>query len=298
METRQLEALPSLRRSYAKAALGPVIPGGGGTDLPDHALEVRGVEVDADELVAYSRVCGFALRDSLPVTHPHILGFPLQMALMTERSFPFPLLGMVHIANRIEQRAAIPRDARLDVRVWAENLRPHRRGRQFDFVTEVGRDADVAWREESTYLRRGGGGDGGGDGQGDRDGDGGAEGGSEQIGRRHLATSAVWRVPGDIGRRYASVSGDPNPIHMHSLTGRALGFPGAIAHGMWSLARCLAAFEGRVPDAQISAAEFRAPLVIPGRVRLRIGPEDGGQRFVLEAPDAGRVHLDGTISPL
>jgi hypothetical protein len=52
-----------------------------------------------------------------------------------------------------------------------------------------------------------------------------------------------WRVPGDIGRRYARVSGDSNPIHLHPLTAKALGQPGAIAHAMWTKARCLAALE-------------------------------------------------------
>ena len=50
-----------------------------------------------------------------------------------------------------------------------------------------------------------------------------------------------WRVPDDIGRRYAKVSGDVNPIHMSSLTAKALGFKRAIAHGMWVKAHALAA---------------------------------------------------------
>ena len=31
---------------------------------------------------------------------------------------------------------------------------------------------------------------------------------------------AQWRLPGDLGRRYAAVSGDRNPIHMHALPPR------------------------------------------------------------------------------
>ena len=50
-----------------------------------------------------------------------------------------------------------------------------------------------------------------------------------------------WRLPGDLGRRYAAVSGDRNPIHLYALTAKAFGFPRQIAHGMWSKARCLAA---------------------------------------------------------
>ncbi len=55
------------------------------------------------------------------------------------------------------------------------------------------------------------------------------------------ARGIVWRLPGDLGRRYAAVSGDHNPIHLYPLTAKALGFPRQIAHGMWSKARCVAA---------------------------------------------------------
>ena len=31
-----------------------------------------------------------------------------------------------------------------------------------------------------------------------------------------VAASAEWQLGGDLGRRYAAVSGDRNPIHMHA----------------------------------------------------------------------------------
>ena len=62
-----------------------------------------------------------------------------------------------------------------------------------------------------------------------------------------VPASAEWKLGGDLGRRYAAVSGDRNPIHMHALTAKPLGFPAAIAHGMWTKARCLAALESRLP---------------------------------------------------
>lgn len=41
-----------------------------------------------------------------------------------------------------------------------------------------------------------------------------------------------WSLASDLGRRYARVSGDINPIHLHALSARAFGFRRAIAHGM------------------------------------------------------------------
>src|SRR5215211_4489677 len=153
MRTRELESSPALPPLYAKAALG-LIPGGG-DELPDEALELAEATVDAEALADYARVCGFALRDTLPPTYPHVLAFPVSMCLMADRSFPFALLGLVHIANRIEQRRPVPVDARPSIRVWAENLRPHHRGRQVDVVAELSLGGEAVWRGQSTYLRPG-----------------------------------------------------------------------------------------------------------------------------------------------
>jgi acyl dehydratase len=280
VETRELDSPPALPPLYAKAALGSALPGGGGDELPDHALEVAEVGIDPERVADYCAVCGFRLRDTVPPTYPHLLGFPLQMALMTERDFPFSLLGMVHIANRIEQRRPLPVTASPSVRVWAEDLRPHHKGRQVDLVTEVSLDGDVVWLERSNYLRPG-------KGSGER-----PEPGPDQFAGAHPA--ATWNVPGDIGRRYAAVSGDRNPIHMHSLSARLFGFPTAIAHGMWSYARALATLDGHLPAAHVSEGEFRAPLRIPGRARLLLAGGDREWRLALESPDGEHRHLQLT----
>src|SRR5215207_4761178 len=93
---------------------------------PDRVLE-RTVTVDRERLAAYDRVCGFALGDALPPTFPHVLAFPLAMELMAGRDFPFGVLGLVHVANQIEQLRPLDAGAPLDLRVWAENLGRHPR---------------------------------------------------------------------------------------------------------------------------------------------------------------------------
>jgi acyl dehydratase len=284
-ETTELSGPPSLSRLYAQAILGPIIPGGE-AELPDRTLVLKEALVDPERVASYARVCGFTMRNSAPGTYPHLMAFPLHLCLMTDRSFPFSVLGLVHIANRIDVLAPIPVGASLDLSVRAEDLRPHRRGRQFDLVAEATLDGEVAWRGRSTYLHRGGNGNGTSADAPERE-----EGGEEE-----LEACAEWRVPGDIGRRYAAVSGDRNPIHMHSLSARLFGFPTAIAHGMWTKARCLAAFEGRTGDTYAIDAEFKSPLRIPGRVHFRSGQRGDAWRFRVEAPDGERVHLVGQIS--
>ncbi len=104
---------------------------------------------------------------------------------------------------------------------------------------------------------------------------------------------ARWRLPGDLGRRYARVSGDVNPIHLTALAAKGFGFPRAIAHGMWSMARCLSALQPRLPDAYVADVEFRRPVLLPSTVELRTRAVDGGYDVVVSS--RGGEHLRGTI---
>jgi acyl dehydratase len=236
--------------------------------------------VDARHLADYDRVCGFRLTDELPSTYPHVLTFPLQVKLMTDPGFPFPLLGSVHLANRITQTRPLRVGERFGIRVRVENLRPHPKGRQFDMVSEAFTDVDTVWTDVSTYLRRGGG-----TGESEK---------PEPV--EPPEPTAVWRVPEDIGRRYAEVSGDRNPIHLHPLTARLLGFPRAIAHGMWTKARCLAAFEGRLPDAYSVDVRFKLPVLLPARVNFASRPTGDGWTFDLSDARTAKPHLAGRIT--
>jgi hypothetical protein len=201
------------------------------------------------------------------------------MALMTDRSFPFPLLGLVHVANRAELLRPIADDEPLDLRVRAEDLRPHPRGRQFDVVAVAHSNGEEVWRSASTYLRRGGG-------EGSRN-------GKPDRAQTPPRPRAYWDVADDVGRRYASVSGDRNPIHLHPLAAKLFGFPRAIAHGMWLKARCLAELESELPGAYSAEVEFKLPLLLPGRVAFA---QDGGEMSVRDA-GSGKPHLAGTVAP-
>jgi acyl dehydratase len=273
----ELSSPPSLRVLYPKAVLTGFRRKGG--ELPDTEYSLSGVAIDRDHLAAYNRVCGFRLADELPATYPHLLAFPLQIKLMAGGDFPFPLVGSVHVTNRITRVRPLRLDEKLDLRVHLENLRDHPRGRQFDVVSEALVDGEVVWTDVSTYLRRDGG-----------------TGRTERSERTEPPTpTATWRVPNDIGRRYGEVSGDRNPIHLYKLTAKMFGFPRAIAHGMWTKARCLAAFEGRLPDAYTVDVAFKLPVLLPATVAFAAREQDNGWRFDLTGAKNGKPHLTGVL---
>lgn len=107
----------------------------------------------------------------------------------------------------------------------------------------------------------------------------------------------MWRLPGDLGRRYAAVSGDRNPIHMRDLAAKALGFPRTIAHGMWTKARALAALEPRLPEAFSVEARFRKPVLLPSGVEFGSAADGDAIRFGVRAARDGAPHLDGRVEP-
>lgn len=299
-DVAELAAMPSLGGLYARAGLG-AIPGAGllgrlplvpvkprRGELSGDRLRLAGVVADRDEVARYARVCAFTLRDELPVTYPHVISFPLQLALMASGSFPFPLLGLVHIADEITQHRPVAAGEPLDFEVGAIDLRPHPKGRAFTLAVRASADGEPVWEEAGTILQRG---------------DGAVDGVREPEPAdppEDLVAGAEWRLPGDLGRRYAAVSGDRNPIHLHPLGARAFGFPRPIAHGMWSMARCLAQLEGRTSKAFTVAVSFRKPVLLPGRVRFATAAHEGRIAFALRGPGAEDppLHLCGELRPL
>lgn len=249
-----------------------------GGDLPDLALTRHDVPIDPAHVTAYAAVCGFPHKDTVPVTYPHMLAFPLHLAIMTDGSFPFPAVGTVHVENTITQHRAVAVTEKLQVTARAENLRPHAKGQAFDMVTSVHSQGELVWEETSTFLRRG---------KGDEQAAAGLVFADSPDGRTE------WKLPADLGRRYAGVSGDHNPIHLYPLTAKALGFPRQIAHGMWSKARSLAAIENRLPDAVRVEVAFKKPILLPGTVTFGTERTDDGHAFALTSPKDGAPHLLG-----
>jgi acyl dehydratase len=306
MATRALSNPPRILPLYART-LAPLLPGasllpflgGRGSELPDLELTLADIRVEPERLAAYAHVCGFSLRDELPATYPHVLAFGLHLALMADRRFPFGAVGLVHIANRIVQHRPLELGETLQLSVGTTPLRDHPRGRTFALVSEVRVGDELVWEDLSTMLRRGG---GTGSHEARASSESPAETGDAGATREDHADppprSAVWQLPGDLGRRYGAVSGDRNPIHLHPLTAKLFGFPRAIAHGMWTKARCLAALEQLLPDSFSVEVDFRRPILLPSQVAFGSEDEDGAIRFAVQEAMGESRHLDGRIEPL
>ncbi|MEV0529443.1 MaoC/PaaZ C-terminal domain-containing protein [Streptomyces sp. NPDC050439] len=247
--------------------------------LPSSRPTLSGIRPSSERLDAYSRLCGFrAAPGTLPLTYPHVLSFPLAMRLMSARGFPLPLLGLVHTSIEIDQQRALTTADELELAVHATQLAPHHRGTEATVVTEARVGGSTVWTSSSTYLAR------------HR-----TEAGTPAkapLESSPLPALAEWSLPRDLGRRYGAVSGDRNPIHLYPLTARMLGFPRAIAHGMWTVARCLA--EYGTPESAHVHVDFKAPVLLPATVTYAADGADFQLRGT--GDHSHRTHLTGTAS--
>ena len=238
----------------------------------------------APDLAAYARVCGFAAADPLPITSLNVLARGLQFAVMTYAEFPLPLLGIVHTWQSIRALRPVRASESLSARCWVEGHRVARKGVEFELHTSVSASGEAVWSAITTILSRAAPGDG-------------EKRPRPQDPAWSVARSTVWSLPADLGRRYAAVSGDSNPIHLWPLTARLFGFKRPIAHGWWALARALAEMDTDVPGACVVEARFLAPLSLPGRATFASGPlrNSPGHRFEIRRKEACVV---GEVRPL
>jgi acyl dehydratase len=277
-------------RVLALAAVSPLLKRDRKVELPSVTMGVDGVRTDKSKLAAYNRVCGFRDSDVVPATWIHILAFPLAGALLTDERFPFPMIGLVHIANRITQHRGVRADEAVDIRARLGNLKAHDKGVLFSVLTEVNVRGTKVWEEESVYLRRG-------KFKGLNAPK--AESPAEDTPVEQPESTATWELPEDLGRRYGQASGDMNPIHLHALSARAFGFKRAIAHGMWTQAHALAELSSKLSgDAFTLDTHFKLPAFLPSTTRFRTQTQGKATLFELRDKSESKPHARGRISLL
>ena len=275
-----MELLPSM-----PALLGKVAFKSGhyqiGDPLPGLSTQVSALHINPEHLHSYQELCGFEASAKLPATYLHMLAFPLFLNILIQQDFPMKAMGQVHLRNKISVLETFDLRQAIGMTAGISRSKLTARGLEWDIDVRAYVDNQVIWSSESTFLHRC----------------------KTDIKRGRVAavkrpgTPQEWSVAADTGRRYARISGDYNPIHLTDITAKLFGFKQAIAHGMWSKARCLAAIDKQLPDAGYSVdVNFHRPLFLPSNVQFYAGTVQGQQRFSLFNQAADQAHLEGLIS--
>ena len=295
MSDQHFRELPKMHTTYANV-IKSLLPSGDAKakQLPSSVYTVDQLVIDQANLSDYRKICGFMNDGRVPATYFAVLSQTLQMNMMAKPDFPFAMLGLVHLENSVTQHRVIFDTETVRMSVQLDNLRAHDKGQQFDFVTTVFVGEELVWQGVSTYLSR----------QKKSKQSPQAAKPKETITFAKLdasegGLSLPIEVQEDIGRRYAFVSGDFNLIHLHPLSARAFGFPKAIAHGMWTKARALAAIARsfELPAAYQVQVSFRQPVFLPSTIELVTDAPDAlGIEFGLYSKDGKKTHALGTIT--
>jgi acyl dehydratase len=277
--------LPPPAKLYGRALQGIFKRGAAAAELPSLRLVRPNVPLDPEQIGRYARVCGFIPEHGVPLTFPHVMAFPLHLMLLTDPAFPWPAIGLVHISNTVHMRRTLHSGQALRIEVESGTLLPHEKGQAFALHTRIYRGGEAVWDAESVYLKRG---------VANRSG-GALVAETSDIDAPALTREARWQMPAQLGRDYAKASGDFNPIHLHALTAKAFGFPRAIAHGMWTLGRAVAALQPskRLGSANIGG-EFKSPIFLPAETTLWTAASSTTARgFEVRDLAGGRLHLRG-----
>lgn len=277
----RLSEIPSLTSSYGKVATGflraklSVASSLPGTRWETTDVISRRLVDEYNALLGSSGVVG---QNSAPSVTVHITAFGLSTAMMAERRFPLPLLGMVHLQHKVWHMSDVPIDQPVRISTWAQSMRPHYAGTTVEIWVQV-LDATtdkLLWQSMALYLSKSV-----------------VIPGAEKPERpvrepfQAPVMTAQWELPRDIGRRYGAISGDWNPIHLSKLTAKALGMPSAIAHGMYAAGKMLAGRETLAPYTW--AIEFASPMRLPSKVAVNYRQE--GDRLLTTAWNAKHEKL-------
>ncbi len=291
MTTLEFIQAPPTGGAFLRALLGAGKPLRA-TQLPSLVAVRRAVTVEAAAVTAFRTHFGLPDTGVVPPTFAHIvLGAPLHLQVLTHKEFPLRVLGTVHVRNPITQYRALRVGEQVDVEVRLAELRQVHNGVEHDMVTSVTDAAGkLIWRGVSTNLLR--------DPKLPP---------RERKGEVETPPAPAWErawpfaLAADAGRRYASLSGDWNPIHLYGLTARLFGFKRAIIHGMYTYTKVLAVLEPHLPVGALALdVQFRKPIFLPGRAVVRGLRLDGVQDWQWSVQDnrGEIIHVEGRAGAL
>lgn len=240
-----------------------------GGALPPITASAARARFDSKRLHQYRTLIVAPEDGHLPPFAPQLLAAPLHLRLLADPAFPFGALGLVHVSNHIELLRPIPDEMELGIRTWVAGVQPHRLGHTVTLNTEVHEAGSSAtlWAADTVALARGTQ----------------PKPSTKKTERDPVKVydAVELQVPESMGRAYARVAGDLNPIHQRALLAKPFGLPRAIVHGTWTAARAMSEYwphSSHVPHS--FDVRFRAPVFLPSRIRVG---RDGHALVVVDA---------------
>ena len=272
---------PSQSRLYQKAMFQTVAMDAK-PSVPGIAVVQRRIAIDEEHLNRYQRITNNPISTSLPPLYLQVYSLPVQLFLLTHEQCGVKVMGLVHLSNEVSQFRRVAAHENIELINHFEPVGTHKRGWLIRIVTCAYVDGELVSKAQATSLAA----------------------------ARHTQTAnwqnmqredqleerEVWQLNAALGRNYAKISGDYNPIHLYPVTARMFGFKRQIAHGMWSKARALSALTSEL-DTFHCRVDFKRPVFLPSQVKLMASQGEQALGFALHSTK-DTPHLVGSISPM
>lgn len=284
----QFNQKPSLFKAYFNVMTPGRAKYTGIDQMPRLAASWNGAVETPERIRRYREACGFGNDGILPLLYPHVFTSAMHIHILADKRFPVSAFGAVHARNHIIQHKRIPESDSVDLYCYFSGARVIKAGLEIDIVTTVSQDGGIVWESISSYIFRG-----------KRFGEPGephklTE--FEELGEPDI--KAQWHVPRNMGRRYASITGDYNPIHVSKVLARAFGFKRDIIHGMWVLAKCLAHLDDYAKTGSIRLdVAFKGPVFMESTCYMKGCDLSSGFRFDVFCEDNPRPSLVCRLKP-
>lgn len=253
--------------------------------FPDIATVWSGRRVSPRERASYERLTGLATRERLPLMLPQVLGFPLQMVILTHPSLPWPIWRALQIRAHMVQHRPIGPGETLELACRVAGDRFLERGAEVDLHSTVRVEEELRWESVTTFYYRH------------------VPEGSDPASplaaspRVNGPPAHTWRAPSGGGVAFGRLSGDFNGVHLSDHYARWLGFARAWQHPPVMLGQACARLP-EVRDAAVGRLDvwMKGPMPYGAEVTLRTAGEDGRLTFALTADTETRPALVGRWS--
>lgn len=246
----------------------------------------RGYRPAARDVDRFCALSGVPASEELPFLFPHVIGFRLQMALLTHPAFPVPIWRMLQIRNHLRQHRAIRRNAALELEASVASHRVMEKGLEVDVHCAVSEAGETVWESTNTFYARG-------------------KFGAPDRASPLASAPAVdgeeagrWRTHRDGALRFGALTGDYNGIHLWNPYARLFGFKRAFLHPQRVLAHCLARLSAPSSShlRQLDAW-LKGPVPYGSEASLRTSRTDAGDvLFALTTDQDERPAIIGRLT--
>ncbi len=278
---------PSILASYARTIFlrrRGLMPG---ESLPEISASMKSIKIDRSLLKKYIETCELKDDGYMPILYPHVIASPVYMSILTHKKFPIALVGALHLRNHIIRHRGIKADEVFDMDVRLTDKRIVKQGVEFDFTIVLTVDGEKVWESITTWLKQGKYGK-------DFDESPNADLIKPVPDAEHFKDLYI---PRGIGKKYAGITGDYNPIHMSKLLAPLFGLKRDVAHAMWACANSMAHLPA-LPDDKPQRVDFafKGPLFLDNKSYINTKERKGGIRFDYYCGDNDRPCINGDVS--